>query len=237
MFVVSDCGPHRKLQVGALPCCHSVDRMDQITRKLVQLKPLSYGRLIEDVIRLGVEPGEVCIEQGIGLNTWWRRCTWQLISSVVHPIHNSDPQADLPYLFSLGVYTAASGTSATRVASTSGRDCDSLPSPLLAFAANATVEEHEDDDNASSAVGGALSDVGVAARSFFSFNLASSPSTLFNRASSTSVLGPLFLGTASACETVAYGQPHCSLIQIDTLGPQYLVQDVYVPYMQGHWNT
>lgn len=40
-------------------------------------------------------------------------------------------------------------------------------------------------------------DVGEICSAFFSLNLASSPSTRFNSASSTSVLGPRFLGTAS----------------------------------------
>ena len=55
-------------------------------------------------------------------------------------------------------------------------------------------------DEVSSVIFGAFSNVGVdgSSCSFFSFNLASNPSTLFKRASSTSVFGPLFFGTASA---------------------------------------
>lgn len=52
----------------------------------------------------------------------------------------------------------------------------------------------------------AFSDVEVAGWSFFSFSLASSPSTLFNRASKTSVLGPRFFGTASGQRKWAHNQ-------------------------------
>ena len=41
------------------------------------------------------------------------------------------------------------------------------------------------------------SDIGVSGSDFFSFNRASRPSTLLSSASKTSVLGPLFFGTAS----------------------------------------
>lgn len=51
-----------------------------------------------------------------------------------------------------------------------------------------------------------LSEVACAGWSFFSFNFASSPSTLFRRASRTSVLGPLFLGTASVHRNNTHGQ-------------------------------
>lgn len=44
---------------------------------------------------------------------------------------------------------------------------------------------------------GASRDVGDVCSAFFSLSLASSPSTRFSRASSTSVFGPRFLGTAS----------------------------------------
>lgn len=54
------------------------------------------------------------------------------------------------------------------------------------------------DDGSRGAIICLLSDVVLRGSVFFSFSRCSRPSTLFRRASSTSVFGPLFLGTASA---------------------------------------
>lgn len=43
--------------------------MYQEARKLVELKPLPDRRLIENVERFGVEPGEIGIKKRIWLNT------------------------------------------------------------------------------------------------------------------------------------------------------------------------
>jgi hypothetical protein len=54
------------------------------------------------------------------------------------------------------------------------------------------------DEVSSGTIVGLLSVVGVPGSVFFSFSRCSNPSTRFRRASSTSVFGPLFFGTASA---------------------------------------
>lgn len=100
------------------------------------------------------------------------------------------------------MYAAASATSITREVSRTGGTglaFTSIVSPMLGLT---------DDDGrvaivgvvgaeVNIGVGGEPSGVGVSGWSFLSFSLASSPSTRFNRASKTSVLGPLFFGTAS----------------------------------------
>jgi hypothetical protein len=54
-------------------------------------------------------------------------------------------------------------------------------------------------------------DVGEICSAFFSLNFASSPSTRFSRASSTSVFGPRFLGTASTSSRYSQSdmEQHC----------------------------
>lgn len=62
------------------------------------------------------------------------------------------------------------------------------------------------DEASSGAVAGLVSEVGVPLSVFLSLSRCSSPSTRFNRASSTSVFGPLFFGTASVTATRCNGQ-------------------------------
>ena len=109
----------------------------------------------------------------------------------------------------------------------------------------------EEDDTASSLA----ADPGAAPSSgsgFFSFNWASKPSTRFSRASSTSVLGPLFFGTASNHRVLLVSRA-ARCLHIWSSGPRTRQRiprivcrpgiqlqsgkGMSVPYMHGHWKT
>lgn len=148
-------------------------------------------------------------------------------------------------LLELGVYMADSAISTARAVSTTGGAgfCfTSIVSPTLGF----TEGFNEDDGfggivgvvgaEVAMGVGGSSSVLGDPGVSFFCFNLASSPSTLFSRASRTSVLGPLFFGTASVRSKRTNSQfryPRGS----QEFCRKAAMSSLDIPYTQGHWKT
>lgn len=58
---------------GTLPGCHCIYSVDEVVWELIQLKPLSDGRLIKDIEGFGMESGEVCIKEDICLHSRGRR--------------------------------------------------------------------------------------------------------------------------------------------------------------------
>jgi hypothetical protein len=66
-----------------MPRCNRVDGLNEIRRKLIELQSLPYRGLVKDVIRFGVEPSEVGIEESIWLNTWRRGLARQTMSTLI----------------------------------------------------------------------------------------------------------------------------------------------------------
>lgn len=116
--------------------------------------------------------GKIGVEENIGLNSRWGRFT-RLRISILLVLMYPHPSS---HLIGLGEYTAVS--EAIISVSSCGRFGFDSSSFALSVVDPTSL----------------LGDVDF----FSSFNLFSSPSTLFNNASKTSVFGPLFLGTASS---------------------------------------
>lgn len=207
-----------------LPRSYCIDCVDQKIGKLIQLKPLPHGRLIEDVKGLCMKAGKICVKKRIGLYARWRRGTgqvfWSVIPSFPVPIFylSSQMRIDLTHLLELGVYTADSFASIARAVSTTGwsgwgfTSMESVESGLPEEDSSSSEMATGADTGAAAEPVVAFSELDVAEWSFFSFNLASSPSTLFNKASNTSVLGPRFFGTASGQRKWAQDQFHLSFV-------------------------
>lgn len=126
------------------------------------------------------------------------------------------PQRQSAHLLGLGVCTAESWTSIPRVVLIAGWSgcCFASTDSFEPCSADEDVRFSLSAAAAGSAVVAVaaealtgLSELGESGWSFFSLSLASSPSTLLRRASRTSVLGPLFLGTASEETVVSSDTP------------------------------
>lgn len=163
--------------------------MYEIIRSLTELSSLPQRRFVQDMKWLVMEATEVSIEKIIRLNLrGWRASS--TANCQISPTNNATgiARARVAYLESIDEKMARSSLS--WLASLGPACCSGLSSVFVPVVAVG------DTDSSEILVGG-FSEVEASGSVFFSFSRASSPSTLFSKASKTSVLGPLFFGTAS----------------------------------------